>query len=132
MICAISLQRLSNILNDPVVWTFSLANDSSTHYGHSYLDNRIRFHRNGIIHNVHALAIPIFDRHTGENMFQLVSNFLNVICLQWCARLISVGTDGASSMIGSLKGVVTRIEKEIKHKLYRVWCGHETCICRSQ
>ena len=39
IVCAINL-----ILNDSSVWAFSLANDSSTHYGQSYFDNRIRFH----------------------------------------------------------------------------------------
>jgi hypothetical protein len=60
-VCAINLQMLTDILNDKAVWAFSLANDSSTHNTRSYFDNRIRFHRDGVLYNVHALAIPMFD-----------------------------------------------------------------------
>jgi hypothetical protein len=89
----------------------------------SYLDNRIRFHLNGIIYNIHVLAIPMFDRHTGENMFNLVDKFLNIICPNWRVKLIGVGSDRANSMTGHLKGVVTRLEQEAVFKMYQTWCG---------
>jgi hypothetical protein len=95
VLCAINLQMLTDILKDKTVWAFSLANDSSTHASHSYFDNRIRFHRDGTLYNVHALAIPMFDRHNADYMFKLVSDFLDVICSEWRAKLIGVGTDGA-------------------------------------
>lgn len=123
IVCAINLQRISEVLNDSSVWAFSLANDSSTHYGRSYFDNRIRFHRNGVLYNIYTLAMPIFERHTGENIFNLVSDFLRVLCSQWRGKLLSVGTDWASLNTRHLNGVVTRIEQAIEHKLYRVWCG---------
>ena len=31
IVCALNLQKLSNILNDTSIWVFSLANDLSTH-----------------------------------------------------------------------------------------------------
>jgi hypothetical protein len=117
-ICAINLQAIASILNNESVWAFSLANDASTHYSRSYLDNRIRFHLKGVLYNIHVLAIPMFDRHTGENMFNLVDKFLNILCLNWRGKLISVGSDGANSMTGHLKGVVTRLEHEAMFKLY--------------
>jgi hypothetical protein len=120
---AINLQRISDILNDRSVWAFSLANDSSIHYGHSYFDNRIRFHRNGVLYNIYILAIPMFEQHTGENMFKLVSDFLGVLCPQWRGELLGIGTDGASVMTGHIRGVATRIEQAIVHKFYPVWCG---------
>jgi len=101
----------------------SLANDASTHYGMSYFDNRIRFHRDGILYNVHALAIPMFEQHTSKNMSNLVARFLDIVCSDWRAKLIGVSTDGASAMTGPVKGVATRIEKEAKYKIYRIWCG---------
>jgi len=55
VICAANLQTLSSLLNDNSVWAFSLANDGSTHYGRSYLDNRIRVYYQGTC-NVLALA----------------------------------------------------------------------------
>ena len=60
-LCGINLQMISEIFNSPSIWAFSLANDSSTHYGHSYFDNRIRIHYNGVIFNIHILAIPMFE-----------------------------------------------------------------------
>ena len=121
--CAINLQRITNILNNKSVWAFSLANNSSTHYGKSYFDNRIRFHQEGVLYNIHALTIPMFERHTGELMLKLITDFFDVVCPLWRAKLVSVSTDGASSMTGSSQGVVTRLEKKAQHKMYRVWCG---------
>ena len=43
------LTNYADILNDSSVWAFSFTNNSSTHYGRSYFDNRIRFHRNGVL-----------------------------------------------------------------------------------
>ena len=123
VVCAINLQAISTILNNDMVWAFSLANDASTHFGKSYFDNRIRFHLNGVLYNVHAIAIPMFDRHTGENMFNLVSTFLDVVCSDWRAKLIGVSSDGATVMTGHLQGVVTRLEQQAEYKLYRTWCG---------
>ena len=118
-VCAINLQAITLILSNESIWAFSLANDASTHYGKSYLDNRIRFHLKGVLYNIHILAIPMFDQHTGENMFNLVNKFLNIICLNWRAKLIGVGSDGANSMTGHLKCVVTCLEQEAVFKLYR-------------
>ena len=126
IVVARNLQVLSAIL-DPKnrsCWAFSLANDASTHFGKSYFDNRIRIHINGKIHNLHAIAIPMFEQHTAENMFILVCRFLDVLCPQWRTQLIGIGSDGASSMTGHLHGVVTRFDKECSNtKFYRVWCG---------
>jgi hypothetical protein len=123
IVCGMSLQHLSTILNHNTTWAFSLANDISTHYGQSYFDNRIRLHCNGIIYNIHALAIPIYESHTGLKMFQLVCEFFDIICPTWRTKLISMGSDGASSMTGKHQGVVTRIEQEVNHQMYRIWCG---------
>ena len=83
------------------------------YYGKSYLDNRIHFHQDGIIHNVHFLAIPMFERHTGAYMFKLVSEVFDIICPKWRMKLISMSSDGATSMTGEHSGIVTRIEQEV-------------------
>jgi hypothetical protein len=113
VVCAINLSKLSTILNNKSMWAFSLANDSSTYYGKSYLDNRIRFHCDGVIHNVHFLAIPMFESHSGEYMFRLVKDVFDIICPTWRTKLISMSSDGASAMTGGYQGIVTRIEKEV-------------------
>ena len=40
----------------------------STHMATSYLDIRIRLHWKGSILNFHLLAIPMFSRHTNEEI----------------------------------------------------------------
>jgi hypothetical protein len=120
VICAINLQRIMTILNNKLIWAFSLANDASTHYDSSYLSNRVRFHLHGKLYDIHAIAIPMFEQHTGLNMYLLVTRFLDIVCPHWRQKLIGLGADGASVMTGEFKGVVTRLEKDIPHKVYQI------------
>jgi len=116
------------ILNDNSIWAFSLANDSSTYHGKSYLDNRIHFYRSGIIYNIHFLAIPMYDRHTGEYMFKLVSQVFDVLCSSWHMKLISMGSDGASSMVGEYQGIVTRIEQQVYYYFIYLTLGSSSAF----
>ena len=63
------------------------------------------------------------ERHTGENMANLVFDFVDVLCSNRRTKLIDVSTDGAGVMTGPLRGVTRRIEKEAKYDIYRVWCS---------
>src|SRR5438552_16415270 len=92
IVYAVNLQRLSSLLNNPTMWAFSLANDGSTHWGHSYFDNRIRLYFNGKLYNIHLLAIPMFERHTADNIIKLVSRLLDIICPTWPIKLIGLGS----------------------------------------
>jgi hypothetical protein len=123
IVCAVNLQRLSSLLNNPSMWAFSLASDGSTHWGQSYLDNRIRFYFNGTLYNVHLLAIPMFERHTADNIVKLISQLLDIICPTWTTKLIGLGSDGEAKMTGQFQGVITELEKKAKHPIYRTWCG---------
>ena len=67
--CAHLLQIISDALHILKVWKFPIALYSSTHKSHSYLDVRARFMVENTIYNMHLLAIPFFQIHTGENMF---------------------------------------------------------------
>lgn len=119
MICAINLQSLSSLLNHTSTWTFSLTNDSSTHYDRSYFDNRIHIYVDGILYNFHTLAIPMFEQHIVDNMFKLVTQFLDVICPFWRMKFIDLGSDGANTMTGRFHGVVTQLERQAQYKVYR-------------
>jgi hypothetical protein len=70
LVCAYCLQTLSDVLRQ--VWAFSIALDGSIHQGMSYVDVRVRFHFAGKLLNFHLMAIPLFERHTGENMFNVL------------------------------------------------------------
>ena len=59
------------------------------------------------------IAILMFDQYTSENMYKLISHFLqDIIYSKWYKKLIEIDTDRASSIIGALKGVTTRLENE--------------------
>jgi hypothetical protein len=66
-VCALNLDSISSILKKS--WTFSIAMDMSTHMSTSYLDIRARIFVGGSIHNFHVMAIPMFSRHTAEQIF---------------------------------------------------------------
>src|SRR5216110_376827 len=90
------------------MWAFSLASDASTHHGRSYLANHISIHVDGMLYNLHLIAIPMYEHRIGENMF----------------ILIGVGSDGTNSIMGQFKGVATCLANEsVNMKFYRIWCG---------
>jgi hypothetical protein len=62
--------------------------------------------------------------HTGENMFLLIYEFLDMICSNWKCKLIGIATEGTSSMTGCVNGVVSCIHREcLADSVYCVWCG---------
>jgi hypothetical protein len=119
--CAIALQILFEALEQ--VSGFLIALDSSTLHGMSYLDVRIRFSFHDVMYNFHLLDLPLFDRHSGENMFDVLVQFSNALFPQWCDILVGSSTDGARSMTGRLRGLSTRLGQCSSAKLIRIWCG---------
>src|SRR5438552_10969647 len=77
---------------------------------------------NSDIFNLHILAIPMFERHTADNMYNLISGVFDIICPTWRSKILSVGSDGALTMTGCIQGVVTQLEQQAEHQIYRVWC----------
>jgi hypothetical protein len=75
------------------------------------------------LYNFYLIAIPMCDRHTGENMFKLVCTTLDNLAPDWKRRIISVSTDGASSMTGHRQGIASRLERVALPGFYRVWCA---------
>ena len=65
----------------------------------------------------------MFERHTANNMYNLVADVLNIVCPTWRSKILGVGSDGAPTMTGCVQGVVTQLEQEAEHQIYRVWCG---------
>lgn len=120
--CAINLQKISEVLAD--AWTFAIALDMSTHMSTSYLDIRIRLHlnRSGIL-NWHILAVPIYERHTAEAIFEALVKLLDVLCPDWRAVIVGISTDGERKMTGRTNGVATLVAKVAKPGFIRVWCG---------
>jgi hypothetical protein len=80
----------------------------------------------------------MFEQHTGENMFILVSRVLDVLCPRWRTQMIGISSDGANAMIGHLQGVVTASLKSRKQQVLSslVWSSSvgfdfKACIHRA-
>ncbi|KAH9247850.1 hypothetical protein BASA81_014533 [Batrachochytrium salamandrivorans] len=69
------------------------------------------------------MTIPLFESHTGENMFATLVKFMNALIPSWRNHLIGVSTDGDRSMAGRIRGLSTRIESEASPGIIRIWCG---------
>jgi hypothetical protein len=120
-VCTSGLQILSTALKS--CWAFSIALESSTHKGHSYLGTRVRFWVGSVLYNFHLLAGPLYDRHTGKEMFLTLKKVMDALFKGWSRRIIAVSTDGARSMTGGSRGLRTRIQRICSPVLIRLWCG---------
>ena len=70
------------------------------------------------------MAIPFFEKHTGENMFVVLKKLLDaVFSPTWKLKCISVSSDGARNMIGSKNGLVTCIHNHCNPGIIQIWCG---------
>ncbi|KAI2490908.1 hypothetical protein MHU86_23673 [Fragilaria crotonensis] len=91
IVCAINLQYLKELFKK--VWAFSIGLDAGNNAGSSYLDIRMRCLFKGDIQNLHLLAIPMRERHTGEYQANLVVSLLDVLAPNWRHQLIGIATD---------------------------------------
>jgi hypothetical protein len=122
---ATNLNKIADLLLHPSVWAFSIAGDGSKRRNSSFFDMRIYICVNGILSNLHLVAIPMFERHTAENIFNLIVRFvdaLNGVTMILRAKLMSVSTDRENRMTGCHRGVVTRFEQAAEFPVLRIWC----------
>jgi hypothetical protein len=117
---AINLQRISNILSFPDVWSFTLVANSSTHQYVSYLDIRIHICPNGSLENLHLIAMPFYDRHIVENIDAMIYHILDALYARWRFKIIAFSTNGENTMIGRHASVVTRIDHESETKVMHI------------
>ena len=132
IVVALNLEVISKILNRTSTWAFSIANDTSTHNGIYYFDQRVRFHLNGIIYNFHVVAFPIFDRNTSNNMARWLVKFLNALVPKWRSKLSNYGPDGENTMTGHHTGVVTQIDHECFFGSFVIGAGFTNSISMSK
>ena len=119
--CAFNYEIIRKVLHH--VWAFSIAMDAGTKGSVPYLDVRLRLVLRGKLFNIHLVALPTYESHTGLNTFVLISRFLDALCENWKKKMISVSTDGASNMHGRHQCAVTRLEEVCSDGFYRIWCG---------
>ena len=75
--CAFNMEVIRSVLDH--VWAFSIAMDGGTKSSVPYLDVRLRFVLQGKLFNIHLVALPMYESHTGENTFLLISKFLDAL-----------------------------------------------------
>ena len=64
-------------------WTFAIALDGGSIGSVLYLDFRLRFVLGYEMFNVHLITAPMYESHTGNNMFALTSKILDVLSPNW-------------------------------------------------
>jgi hypothetical protein len=121
----ISLQKMSDLLRSKECWSFSIAfNGDTTVQDRSFLDVRLRLLVGGCIENLHLLAIPLREAHTGLSMAKLVHALMIVLCGEiWKRKLVGICTNGARNMKGRLSGAVTHLAAGTLPGFFRVWCA---------
>ncbi|KAI9908162.1 hypothetical protein PsorP6_016106 [Peronosclerospora sorghi] len=122
ILVAVNLTILNEILESPEVLGFSIALDSSTHRGVSYLAIRIRFHYKNLLHNIHLDALLMSERHTAVSIYDLTVKIFNILCPSWRKKVLGIASDRANVMTGRIGGVVTLFERECLFPIHRTWC----------
>ncbi len=100
-----------------------MAGDGSTHCGQSFFDLRVRICFRGRLLNLHLVAIPMFDRHTADNIFNMLVKFLDAPYGKWCAKLIGMSSNDENTMTGRHTALVTRMITCAKNLVLRIWCA---------
>jgi hypothetical protein len=123
VLVAVALQQITGILDDESVWAMSLVGDGSAHCGQSFFNLRVRVYYRDKLVNLHLVAMPMFERHSAVNIFNLIAKFMDALYIKWRAKLIGVLTDGGNTMTGCHAGVVTRLVDCADNNLLRIWCA---------
>jgi hypothetical protein len=101
----------------------SLASDGSTHRDQSFFDLHLRICYCGDLVNLHLVALPMFERHSAMNIFNLIAKFMDTLYSKWRSKLIGVSTDGENTMTGHHAGVVTRLVACADNNVLQIWCA---------
>jgi hypothetical protein len=99
------------------IWAMSLVGDGSTHYGQSFFDLHLCVYYRSNLLNLHLVAMPMVERHTVFNVFNMINKFMDALYNKWCAKLIDMLIDRENTMIGWHANVMTRIVTCVEHKV---------------
>jgi hypothetical protein len=67
----------------------------------------------------------MFDRHIEKIMFDIVSKFLTMFCLDWMIHFTSLAFDGTRNMTNYIASIVTRLKTAMHYNCFLTqnWCG---------
>jgi hypothetical protein len=120
ILVVVALQQIASILDDESVWAMSLAGDGSAHRGHSFFDLRVCVSYHGELVNLHLVVIPMFERHSNVNIFNLIAKFMDAQYFKWRAKLIGMSTDSENTMTDRHAGVVIHLVNCIDNDVMRI------------
>jgi hypothetical protein len=123
VLVVVALQQIAGILDDESVWAMSLVGDESTHRNQSFFDLRVRVYYRGELVNLHLITMPMFERHSVVNIFNLIAKFTDTLYINWRAKLIGVSTNGENTTTGRHVGVVTHLVDCANNDVLRIWCA---------
>jgi len=77
---------------------------------------------NGILYNLHLIAMPHFDHHTAANQEAMLVHLLDALFARWTHKLIGVTTDGEKTNMGHRNDVQVRMVRRAEFKVVQIWC----------
>jgi len=77
---------------------------------------------NGVLHNLHLIAMPHFDRHTAANKEAMLVKLLGALFAEWTRKLIDVTTDGEKTNMGHVNNVQVHMVQCVEFKVVQIWC----------
>ncbi|KAI9911485.1 hypothetical protein PsorP6_009748 [Peronosclerospora sorghi] len=86
------------------------------------IPRHIVFHYQNPLHNIHVAALPMSERHTAVNIYDLIVKVFNVLCPSWRKKALGIASDGANVMTGQIGGVVTLLERDCLFPIHTTWC----------
>lgn len=97
VVTAASLQAIAKILIDSRYWAYYVAFDAETNHVESYTHVQIRLCTGAKLEIQHVLAIPLREKHTGENMFNIVNRLFGAVGgSDWNKKVVGISTDVAA------------------------------------
>ncbi len=100
-----------------------LAGDDSTHCGQLFFNLHISICFHGQLLNLHLVTIPMFDRHTADNIFNMLVKFLDALYGKWRTKLINMSFDSENTMTGRHTDLVTRMITCTENLVLRISCA---------
>ncbi|RHY13305.1 hypothetical protein DYB32_010936, partial [Aphanomyces invadans] len=96
----VTILKIGDLLATDNVWAMSFRFDSSNHSESTFFDLRVRLGVKGMLHNVHLIAMPHFDRHMANHQVVMLKKLLSAVYLSWADKLLTVSTDGEPTNMG--------------------------------
>ncbi len=86
----------------------------------TFFDVRIRVGMNGVLHNLHLIAMSHFDRHTAANQKAMLIKLLSALFAGWTHKLIGVTMNGEKTNMGHINGVQVHMVRCAEFKVVQI------------